>query len=196
MPRQRGDLDWTRRSRLHATSRGRNDAGILAGPEMLVRHARCWAVRACYRRRRPSIDVGRTSPMWKPGIHRVLLASAVAVVVTLLLDVLWIATPSALGEHIPFSVFLFVVGGVALSGSIWPGLLAVILGAVSGLYLGEPRFVWTLHHRSDWVLFWIFLAIGSSTAFVCARLRRALEERRMALLEVERRAQEEAKRLN
>ena len=134
--------------------------------------------------------------MWKPGIRRALLACGLAVAVTLLLDGLWLVLPDGWGERIPFSLFLFVVSGVALLGGFWPGMLAVVLGVISGFFIGHPHSVWSQRPRGDWVLLGIFLAFGPLAAFVCASLRRALEERRLALLEAERRAQEEAQRLN
>jgi signal transduction histidine kinase len=134
--------------------------------------------------------------MWTPSVQRGLFASGVAVVVTLVLDVLWLLVPNEWGEHVPFSLFLIVVGGCALLGGVVPGFVALLLGAASGLYIGEPRFQWTLRHAADWVLLAIFVVTGPFVILACASLRRAIEERRLALLETERRAHVEAARLN
>jgi signal transduction histidine kinase/ActR/RegA family two-component response regulator len=135
-------------------------------------------------------------PICERGIRGTLLGCGLAVIATLLLDALWLALPGAWGERIPFSVFLFAVAGAALLGRFWAGMVAVVAGAVSGWYLGVPRFSWMLSHKADWLHIFVFLVVGTLTAFLCASLVRALEERRAALLETEARAQEEAKRLN
>jgi signal transduction histidine kinase len=124
------------------------------------------------------------------------------IMATGLIVVTWLALPSDWGEHPPFSLFLLVVGAAGLLDGFWPGMFAVVLGAIAAWYFGKPRFAWTLSHRSDVVFLCIFAITGPLAALVCARLRRALaesqtqrEELRLSHLESTRRAREEQARL-
>ena len=69
-----------------------------------------------------------------------LLAYGCAVLATFLVNLVWLALPRDWGEHIPFSLFLLVVGGVSLLGGFGPGSLALVLGGFSAWYFGNPRF--------------------------------------------------------
>ena len=115
---------------------------------------------------------------------------AVAVGATAAIIAFWLALPGVWGEHIPFSMFLLSVGGASLVGGFGPGMLAVVLGGVSALYLGVPRFTWTLQDRADWALFAIFAVNGPLAALVCARLRQTMRALRVASAEIERAARE------